>query len=63
MPKYRIMARDVKNGTRIERQSLNGAVNENKAIAQDEADAFAEQQSKQTKRQWVGEISEITPRQ
>lgn len=63
MPEYRIIAKDVKNGTRIVRQSLINAGMYHKHIAQDEANAFAEQQSKKTRREWVGVIEELVPRE
>lgn len=63
MPEYRIIAKDVKNGTRIVRQSLINAGTYSKHIAQDEANGFAEQQSKKTRREWVGVVEELVSRE
>lgn len=62
MTEYRIIAQDVKNGTRIVRQSLINAGQYDKRIAQDEANGFAEQQSKKTRRQWIGIVEEVRKR-
>ena len=59
MARYRIMAKDVVNGTRIVHQSLAGDSGTTKEIAQDTADALAEVQSKRTRRKWVGVIELI----
>lgn len=59
MARYRIIAKDVVNGTRIVHQSLAGDSGTTKEIAQDTADALAEVQSKRTRRKWVGVIELI----
>ena len=62
MPKYRIIAKDVKNGTRIVHQPLAGDTGTSKEIAQDTANALAEKQTRLTRRPWVGVIEEIVER-
>lgn len=59
MPMYRIMAKDVVNGTRIVQQSLAGETPTTREIAQDTADALAQKQSGLTRRKWVGVIELI----
>lgn len=63
MPRYRIIARDVKNGTRIVHQPLAGDTGTTREIAQDTADALAEKQTRLTRREWVGVIEEIADKQ
>lgn len=59
MARYRIIAKDVRNGTRIVHQSLAGDTGTTKEIAQDTADALAEKQTRLTRREWVGVIELI----
>lgn len=62
MKAYRIIAKNLKTGIRIERQQLDGRLIVNEDEAWRLANDFAIQQQSRLGDQWVGQVDSYTPR-
>ena len=62
MKAYRIIAKNLKTGIRIERQQLDGRLVVNEEEAWRLANDFAVQQQNRLGDQWVGQVDSYTPR-
>ena len=63
MKAYRVIAKNLKTGIRVERQQIDGRLITNEDQAWQLARQFAQSQEQRTLEQWAANVESYTPRQ